>query len=104
MSFKTIIEPFKIKEVEPLNFTTEEERIKHLHNAHYNPFMLRSEHVLIDFLTDSGTSAMSSKQWAAMMEADEAYAGSRSWLKMEAVIKDLTGYEYILPTHQGRAA
>lgn len=104
MSFRTIIEPFKIKEVEPLSVTTEEERVKYLREAHYNPFMLKSEHVLIDFLTDSGTSAMSSKQWAAMMDGDEAYAGSRSWLRMEAVIKDLTGYEYILPTHQGRAA
>ncbi|MEO8512006.1 MAG: tryptophanase [Ignavibacteria bacterium] len=104
MGFKTIIEPFKIKEVEPLSVTTEEERDRYLLDAHYNPFMLKSEHVLIDFLTDSGTSAMSSRQWAAMMEADEAYAGSRSWLKMEAVIKDLTGYEFILPTHQGRAA
>lgn len=104
MSFKTIIEPFKIKEIEPISVTTEQERVKYLKDAHYNPFMLRSEHVLIDFLTDSGTSAMSSRQWAAMMEGDEAYAGSRSWIKMESVIKDLTGYEYILPTHQGRAA
>jgi tryptophanase len=104
MSFKTIIEPFKIKEIEPISVTTEEERVKYLKDAHYNPFMLKSEHVLIDFLTDSGTSAMSSRQWAAMMEGDEAYAGSRSWIKMESVIKDLTGYEYILPTHQGRAA
>lgn len=104
MSFKTIIEPFRIKEVEPISVTTEEDRQRYLKEAHYNPFMLKSEHVLIDFLTDSGTSAMSSRQWAAMMEADEAYAGSKSWLKMEAVIKDLTGYEHILPTHQGRAA
>ncbi len=104
MSFKTIIEPFKIKEVEPISVTTEADRARYLKEAFYNPFMLKSEHVLIDFLTDSGTSAMSSRQWAAMMEADEAYAGSRSWLKMEAVIKDLTGYEFILPTHQGRAA
>jgi tryptophanase len=104
MTFKTIIEPFKIKEIEPINVTTEEERVKYLKDAFYNPFKLKSENVLIDFLTDSGTSAMSSRQWAAMMEGDEAYAGSRSWLKMEAVIKDLTGFEHILPTHQGRAA
>ena len=104
MTFKTIIEPFKIKEVEPLSVTTEKERTEYLKAAFYNPFRLRSEHVLIDFLTDSGTSAMSSKQWAAMMEADEAYAGSKSWLKMESVIKELTGFEHILPTHQGRAA
>ncbi|MCC6865946.1 MAG: tryptophanase [Ignavibacteria bacterium] len=104
MSFKTIIEPFKIKEVEPISVTSEEERVQYLKDAHYNPFMLKSEQVLIDFLTDSGTSAMSSRQWAAMMEADEAYAGSKSWHRMEAVIKDLTGYNYILPTHQGRAA
>jgi tryptophanase len=104
MSFKTIIEPFKIKEVEQISLTTESEREVYLKQAHYNPFMLKSEHVIIDLLTDSGTSAMSSKQWAAMMEGDEAYAGSKSWLKMESVIKDLTGYDYILPTHQGRAA
>jgi tryptophanase len=104
MSFKTIIEPFKIKEVEPLSFTTEASRRKYLKNAWYNPFMLKSEHVLIDLLTDSGTSAMSSQQWAAMMAADEAYAGSGSWLKMEAAVKELTGYPYVLPTHQGRAA
>lgn len=104
MSFKTIIEPFKIKEVEQISLTTESEREIYLKQAHYNPFMLKSEHVIIDLLTDSGTSAMSSKQWAAMMEGDEAYAGSKSWLKMESVIKDLTGYDYILPTHQGRAA
>lgn len=104
MNFKTIIEPFKIKEVEPISVTTEKERSHYLKQAFYNPFMLKSEHVLIDLLTDSGTSAMSSRQWAAMMEADEAYAGSRSWLKMEASIKDLTGYQYVLPTHQGRAA
>src|SRR4030095_751525 len=101
--FKTIIEPFKIKEIEPIYLTTEEERKQHLKNAYYNPFKLHSDHVIIDFLTDSGTSAMSSRQWAAMMEGDEAYAGSKSWYRLESVIKDLTGYEYILPTHQGRA-
>jgi len=103
MNFKTIIEPFKIKEVEPIYLTTEEERIEHLKQAFYNPFNLHSDHIIIDLLTDSGTSAMSSRQWAAMMEGDEAYAGSKSWFRLEKVIKDLTGYEHILPTHQGRA-
>lgn len=103
MNFKTIIEPFKIKSVEPISVTTEEQRIKYLKEAHYNPFQLHSEYVLIDLLTDSGTSAMSSKQWAGILDGDEAYAGSNSWLKMEAEIKDLTGFEHILPTHQGRA-
>lgn len=103
MDFKTIFEPFKIKSVEPLSVTSEEQRIKYLKDAHYNPFQLHSEYVLIDFLTDSGTSAMSSKQWSAILDGDEAYAGSKSWLKMEAEIKDLTGFEHILPTHQGRA-
>jgi tryptophanase len=83
--------------------TTEEERKIHLKKAHYNPFNLRSDHIIIDLLTDSGTAAMSSRQWAAMMEGDEAYAGSKSWFRLEKVIKDLTGYEHILPTHQGRA-
>ncbi len=103
MDFKTIFEPFRIKSVEPLSVTTEEQRIKYLKDAHYNPFQLHSEYVLIDFLTDSGTSAMSSKQWSALLDGDEAYAGSKSWLKMESEIKDLTGFEHILPTHQGRA-
>ncbi|HMS66471.1 MAG TPA: tryptophanase [Ignavibacteria bacterium] len=103
MDFKTIIEPFKIKSVEPISVTTEEQRIKYLKEAHNNPFQLHSEYVLIDLLTDSGTSAMSSKQWAGILDGDEAYAGSNSWLKMEAEIKDLTGFEHILPTHQGRA-
>ena len=103
MNFRTIFEPFKIKSVEPISVTNEEQRIHHLKEAFYNPFKLKSEHVLIDLLTDSGTSAMSSKQWSAMLDGDEAYAGSKSWLKMEEEIKDLTGFEHILPTHQGRA-
>lgn len=103
MNFKTIFEPFKIKSVEPLSVTSEEQRNKYLEEAFYNPFQLHSEYVLIDFLTDSGTSAMSSKQWSAILDGDEAYAGSKSWLKMENEIKDLTGFEHILPTHQGRA-
>lgn len=104
MSFKTIIEPFKIKSVEPIYMSTELERINFLENAHFNPFLLNSEQVIIDFLTDSGTSAMSSRQWGGIMEGDEAYAGSRSWQKMEAAVNDLTGMPYVLPTHQGRAA
>lgn len=104
MSFKTIIEPFKIKSVEPIRMSTEEERAGFLRKAHYNPFLLQSQEVMIDFLTDSGTTAMSARQWAGMMEGDEAYAGSRSWQKMEAAIHDLTGFRYILPAHQGRAA
>ncbi|OFX75541.1 MAG: tyrosine phenol-lyase [Bacteroidetes bacterium GWE2_29_8] len=101
---KTIIEPFKIKMVEPIHMNTLSERVELLKKAHYNPFMLQSQDVIIDLLTDSGTSAMSSAQWGAMMEGDESYAGSKSWQKMEHVIYNLTGYKYIIPTHQGRAA
>lgn len=103
MSFNTIIEPFKIKMVEPLYISTEAERRVFLKKAFNNPFRLKSDQVLIDFLTDSGTSAMSASQWAGVMDGDESYAGSKSWLKMEEVIRALTGFEYILPTHQGRA-
>lgn len=104
MRYKTIIEPFRIKMVEPVYMTNEKERREHLETAHYNPFLLKSEHVLIDLLTDSGTSAMSARQWSAMMKGDESYAGAKSWELMERTIHDLTGYPYILPTHQGRAA
>lgn len=104
MQFKTIIEPFRIKSVEPLKLTTEAERIKFLKEAHYNPFLLKSEQVTIDLLTDSGTSAMSSSQWSAMMNGDESYAGAKSWERFEKTIHELTGMPYILPTHQGRAA
>jgi tryptophanase len=104
MQFKTIIEPFKIKSVEPIQLSTEGERHQFLKAAHYNPFLLHSDQVLIDFLTDSGTSAMSAAQWAGMMVGDESYAGASSWFRLEAAIKDLTGMEFILPTHQGRAA
>lgn len=103
MEFKTIIEPFKIKMVEPIKMTTREERETFLKKAHYNPFKLLSEQVMIDFLTDSGTSAMSSDQWAGIMRGDESYAGSKSWERMEAAIHNLTGLPYIFPTHQGRA-
>ncbi|HRH65650.1 MAG TPA: tryptophanase [Bacteroidia bacterium] len=104
MHFKTIFEPFRIKMVEPLSVTTEAQRKVFLGEAHYNPFLLKSDQVLIDFLTDSGTSAMSQNQWAGMMAGDESYAGARSWTKFEKVVHDLTGMPYILPTHQGRAA
>ena len=90
--------------VEPIKVTTQKEREHHLEKAYYNPFLLQSQHVLIDLLTDSGTSAMSQNQWAAMMQGDESYAGARSWQKFYKVVNELTGFEYILPTHQGRAA
>ncbi|HKJ81560.1 MAG TPA: beta-eliminating lyase-related protein, partial [Ignavibacteriaceae bacterium] len=101
---KTIIEPFKIKSVEPIRFTTKEERVKILKNAGYNTFMVPADDVLIDLLTDSGTSAMSAKQWAGIMEGDESYAGSKSFYRFEKAVKKITGLEYIIPTHQGRAA
>ncbi len=104
MQHKTIIEPFRIKTVEKIRMTTEAERAIFLKNAAYNPFLLHSSEVIIDLLTDSGTSAMSAEQWAGIMRGDESYAGASSWLRMEAAIKDLTGCPYILPTHQGRAA
>ncbi len=104
MTYQTIIEPFRIKSVEPIEMTTPAQREEYLKKAHFNPFLLKSEQVLIDFLTDSGTSAMSSNQWAAMMNGDESYAGARSWDRFEKAIHDLTGMPFILPTHQGRAA
>ena len=104
MQPKTIIEPFKIKSVEPIRFTTREEREVLLKESGYNPFLLPADDVLIDLLTDSGTSAMSAKQWAGIMEGDESYAGSKSFYRFEAVIKSITYMKYIIPTHQGRAA
>lgn len=100
----TIIEPFRIKSVEPIYFTTLEERKSILNHAHYNPFLIDSKDVLIDLLTDSGTSAMSSNQWAGMMQGDESYAGSPSFYRFEAAVKKITGMNYTIPTHQGRAS
>ncbi len=104
MKHRTIIEPFRIKSVEPIGLSTEAERIGQLKEAHYNPFLLQSKDVIIDLMTDSGTGAMSAHQWAGIMEGDEAYAGSRSWIRMEQAVQDLTGMQHVLPTHQGRAA
>ena len=104
MKPKTIIEPFKIKSVEPIRFTTRGEREKLLIDAGYNPFMLYADDVLIDLLTDSGTSAMSAKQWAGIMEGDESYAGSKSFYKFESAVNKITSMKHIIPTHQGRAA
>ena len=101
---KTIIEPFRIKMVEPIKLTTREEREAMIRDAHLNPFLLRAEDVIIDLLTDSGTSAMSSEAWGALMRGDESYAGARSWYRFRDTVKDIFGFEQVIPTHQGRAA
>ena len=101
---KTIIEPFKIKVVEPLVMKTRAEREKILKAAHYNLFLVKAEDVTFDFLTDSGTTAMSANQWASMMVADESYAGSRSFYRFKDVVTKIMGFEHVIPTHQGRAA
>ena len=104
MPVKTIIEPFRIKSVEPIRWTTRRQREQLLEAAHYNLFLLPAEHVLIDLLTDSGTGAMSTHQWAAIMEGDESYAGSSSFDQFRGSIQDIFGYKHVIPTHQGRAA
>jgi tyrosine phenol-lyase len=101
---KTIIEPFRIKSVEPLRQTTVAEREEYLERAGYNLFRIEAAHILIDLLTDSGTSAMSTEQWAAVMRGDESYAGSESFFRLKKAADDLTGFRHMIPTHQGRAA
>ncbi|MGC1424616.1 MAG: tryptophanase [Terracidiphilus sp.] len=104
MPVKTIIEPFRIKSVEPIRWTTRAQRVELLKAAHYNLFLLPADDVLIDLLTDSGTGAMSTHQWAAIMEGDESYAGSRSFDRFRNSIHEIVGYKHVIPTHQGRAA
>lgn len=101
---KTIIEPFRIKAVEPIHMLTREERQAFLRASEFNLFRLHAEHVVIDLLTDSGTGAMSAEQWASMMRGDESYAGSPSFFRFEAAVRELMPFEHIIPTHQGRAA
>jgi len=104
MDFRTIIEPFRIKSVEPIRMSTASERADWLAEAGWNPFRIPADRVLIDLLTDSGTGAMSSAQWGALMRGDESYAGAASWYRFEEAVRAVTGFRHVLPTHQGRAA
>ncbi|MBL8243539.1 MAG: tryptophanase [Rhodanobacteraceae bacterium] len=101
---RTLIEPFRIKSVEPIRVTSRAERLRLLEEAHLNVFKLRAEDVLIDWLTDSGTGAMSAEQWAAIMRGDESYAGAPSFFRLQSVVREITGMQHLIPTHQGRAA
>ncbi|MCH7613526.1 MAG: tryptophanase [Candidatus Marinimicrobia bacterium] len=101
---QTVIEPFIIKSIEPIHMTNRRDREDFLQQAHYNLFQIRARNVLIDLLTDSGTGAMSSEQWAAVMRGDESYAGSESFERLEATVRELFGFKHVIPTHQGRAA
>src|SRR5438270_7591452 len=104
MPVRTIIEPFRIKSVEPIRWTTRTQRERLLAAADYNLFLLPADEVLIDLLTDSGTGAMSTHQWAALVEGDESYAGSRSFDHFRDSVDQIFGYRHVIPTHQGRAA
>lgn len=104
LDIQTIIEPFQIRSVQPIQYANVHERPKALEEAGYNVFLLHSDQVLIDLLTDSGTGALSAQQWAAMIASDESYAGASSFYRFESAVKDITGFKHVIPTHQGRAA
>ncbi len=101
---RTIIEPFRIKAIEPIRMTSRDERQRLIRAASYNVFLLAARDVLIDLLTDSGTGAMSAAQWAGVMRGDESYAGSDSYFRFEKAVQDIFGFSHVIPTHQGRAA